>query len=99
MNTAPFQPAYGSGQVLASSAASATVDISKNARQICATNIGANVCYVRVFAIENGAQPATTSDYPVPPGAQVLVSKGEQDKLSHISPLGTTLHVMHGEGQ
>ena len=97
--SSPFQPAYGSGQVVAPGSSSATVTVDKGARQVCLTNLGANVCYVRVFSSADGALAAATTDYPVPPGAQVLVSKGDADRLSHISALGTTLHVMHGEGQ
>lgn len=93
----PVQPAYGSGQTLTPAAAAATVTIAKGNKQLILTNLGANVCHVRVgnTSIAN----ATTADYPVPAGAQVVISKSdEDDKLSHISASGTTLHVMNGEG-
>lgn len=94
---APVQPAYGTGQTLAPAAASATVAIPRGNKQQVLTNLGANVCYVRIGAAGLGA--ATVADYPVPPGAQVVVTRSDEDtQLSHIAPLGTTLHVMAGEG-
>jgi hypothetical protein len=93
---APVQPAYGSGQVLSPGAASATATLQKGSKQLILTNQGANVCYVRVG---QGVAAASTADYPVPAGAQVVITKAMDDnQLSHISPLGTTLHVMNGEG-
>ncbi len=94
---APIQPAYTTGQTLAPAAGSATATIRAGNKQQILTNLGANVCYVRIGASDLGA--ATVADYPVPPGAQVVVTRSDEDtKLSHISPLGTTLHVMNGEG-
>lgn len=94
---APIQPAYGSGQVLTPAAASATVSIAKGNKQQVLTNLGANVCYVRIGAVGLGA--ATTADFPIPAGAQVVVTRSDDDtQLSHISASGTTLHIMGGEG-
>lgn len=98
-NPSAFQPTYGSGQVVSPSGSSATVSISPDASQVCFTNLGASFCYVRVFAIENGAQAASAVDLPIPAGAQIVVSKGRQDRVSHQSAIGTTLHIMTGEGQ
>lgn len=94
---APVQPSYGSGQTLAPAAASATAAIPRGNKQEILTNLGANVCYVRIGAVGLGV--ATVADYPIPPGAQVVVTRSDEDtQLSHISPTGTTLHVMGGEG-
>lgn len=94
---APVQPAYGSGQTAASAAGSATVAIPRGNKQEVLTNLGANVCYVRIGA--SGLGPATAADYPIPPGAQVVVTRSDDDtQMSHISPTGTTLHYMGGEG-
>lgn len=93
---APIQPAYTTGQTLSPGAASAVATITRGNKQQILTNLGANVCYVRIGV---GAIVATAADYPVPAGAQVVVTRSEADTaLAHISPLGTTLHVMNGEG-
>lgn len=93
---APVQPAYGTGQVLAPAAASATAALTKGSKQLILTNLGAAVCYVRVGV---GAPAATTADFPVLAGTRVVVTKAEaDDSISHISATGTTLHVMNGEG-
>lgn len=93
---APVQPVYGSGAVVTPAAASASVTINAQSKQMILTNLGANVCYVR---IGNGTVVASTADYPVPSGAQLVVSKGDGDNvLAHISAAGTTLHYMPGEG-
>lgn len=92
----PFNPAYTTGQVVTPAAAAASITINGPAKQVCLTNLGVNVCYVRVSDV---AISATTADYPVPAGQQVLITKGDgQTILSHISAAGTTLHVMTGEG-
>jgi hypothetical protein len=93
----PVYPAYGSGQVLTPAAASATATIRTGNKQLILTNLGTNVCYVRVG--QSGLGAATTADYPIPAGAQVVVTRNEQDtQLSHISAAGTTLHAMNAEG-
>lgn len=97
MNKQPIQPAYGSGVPLAPGAASATATVAKGNKQLILTNTGANICYVRVGPATVAA--ATVADYPVPAGAQVVVTKAQDDNtIAHISPLGTTLHAMGGEG-
>lgn len=94
---APINPAYGSGQTVTPAAASATVTIPKGNKQQILTNLGAAVCYVRIGRTGLGA--ATVADYPVPAGAQVVVTRADEDnQLSYISATGTTLHIMNGEG-
>lgn len=93
----PIQPAYGTGAVLTPAAAAATVALAASNKQIILTNLGLNVCYVRVG--QTTVADASTADYPVPAGAQVVITKSQyDDRLSHISAAGTTLHIMSGEG-
>jgi hypothetical protein len=94
---APVQPGYGTGQVLTPAAGAATATLTPGSKQLILTNLGANVAYVRVGT--TGLAAASTADYPIPAGAQVVITKAMgDDKLSHISATGTTLHVMSGEG-
>lgn len=91
----PFNPQYGSGQVLSPAAGSANVTVPPT-KQLILTNLGVNVCYIRCG---ESSQTATTADYPVPPGLQVTITKDERHlNMAHISAGGTTLHVMGGEG-
>jgi hypothetical protein len=93
---APFCPAYTQGQTVSPGAAAASITIGLGAKNLCLTNTGSNVCYVRVGA---AGIEATAADYPVLGGAQVVLSKDEQHgTLSYISASGTTLHVLPGEG-
>lgn len=97
MNKQPIQPAYGSGVSAAPGVAAANATVSRGNKQLILTNTGANLCYVRVGTAAVAA--ASTADYPVPAGAQVVITKAMDDNtVSHISPLGTTLHIMNGEG-
>lgn len=96
MNIAPFNPAYTSGQTVTPAAAAASITVNPVSKNVCLTNLGANVCYVRLSDV---AISATVTDYPVPPGMQVIITKQDGHSiLSHISAAGTTLHVMTGEG-
>lgn len=97
-HTSAFAPSFGSGQVLTPAAASAQVVLAGgNTQTVCLTNLGDNVCYVRLGT--SGTVTATTADYPVPSGAQVVLTKSvDQNILAHISAAGTTLHVMTGNG-
>lgn len=96
MDARPFNPAYGSGQVVAPAAgALAVTNLNKGDQNVVVTNLGANVCYVRV----SDAGDASTADYAVPAGAQVCLTKApEQQRLSYISASGTSLHIMTGNG-
>lgn len=96
MDPRPFNPAYGSGQVVTSGAAAlAVTNLNKGDQNVVVTNLGSNVCYVRVM----DAGDASTADYPVLPGTQLSLTKGaEQTRLSHISATGTSLHIMTGNG-
>lgn len=90
----PFNPSYGQGQVVAPGAASASVSLRKGDKQVMLTNQGVNLCYVRI-----AAGNASTADYCVMAGQQVTLTKADDDvTLSHISALGTTLHIITGNG-
>jgi len=94
--TSPFTPAYGRGVTVTPAAASASVTIGGNSQTLCLTNLGANVCYIRMSDV---AVSATHSDYPIPGGAQVTITKPrEYGLLTHVSAAGTTLHIIPGEG-
>lgn len=88
----PFNPAYGSGQTV-TSGASAAVSINKGDQQVCITNTGGATAYVNAV----GAT-ASAADYPIPAGAQVVISKGDQGTLAHFCASSTTLHIMTGNG-
>lgn len=96
MIKAPFFPQYGSGQTVSPGAASATATLQAGTKNVVLTNGGLNVCYVRIGA---SAVAATTADMPILAGTQVVISKDQDHTaLTHISPSGTTLHIMTGEG-
>lgn len=91
-----FNPHYGSGAVVSPAATSASTLIGDGQASIVLTNLGDNVCYVRVG---NSTVTATTSDYPVLAGQQVSLTKfQDHTHIAHISADGTSLHVITGEG-
>lgn len=93
---APFNPAYTSGQTKTSAALAASFDLAAGTNQVCVTNTGSNIAYVR---IGSGSFAATTSDYPVLSGSQVVLTRAQDDTaVSHISASGTTLHFICGSG-
>ena len=93
---APFNPAYTSGQTKTSAALAASFSVAAGTNQVCITNTGSYIAYVRIGV---GSFAATTEDYPVPSGAQVVLTKAQDDTVvSHISASGTTLHFICGNG-
>lgn len=87
----------GTNQTLTPGAASASITINKNAKRVRLHNAGANICFVRIGTAASGT-PVTTADVPMPAGAVIVLNKGmDEDTLSHISALGTTLYVQTGE--
>jgi hypothetical protein len=91
----PFNPAYGSGQSVTAGADS-SVAVNQEDAQVCVTNTGGALAYVRV-----GSAAATAADYPILPGCQAIISKGvtSNDKtLHHFCATSTTLHIMTGNG-
>ena len=97
MIDAPVFPCYGTGQSVSPASAAGSAAVLKGNKQMILTNLGANVCYAKIG--KQGAPAASASDYPVPGGAQLVVSRAmDDDTIYFISPLGTTLHYMNGEG-
>ena len=95
----PFNPQYGSNQVLTAAASSATATLSTGSKQVRVYNSGANKGYFRIYNSKSGAQSATASDCPVGPGLATTVTKDQdQDSIAYISSTGTTFEVMTGEG-
>lgn len=94
---APFNPSYTRGITVTPAAASANSEIATDSKQICMTNLGANVCYIRIG--DSATMAATTADYPIPSGAQLVVTRDpSQTRIAYISAAGTTLHILPGEG-
>lgn len=94
---APFNPAYTRGIIVTPAAASANSAIATDAKQICLTNLGANVCYIRIG--DSATMTATTADYPIPAGAQLAITRDPAHQyIAYISAAGTTLHILPGEG-
>jgi hypothetical protein len=93
---APINPAYAQGQTVAAGAVSAQATVNTESKQLCITNLGSNVAYIRVGS---GVFAATTADMPILAGSQVSITKGDGDnKIAYISADGTSLHVIPGEG-
>lgn len=71
--TDSFQPAYGKGITVAPTGTSASSTLGDGAENVVITNLSSSViAYVR---IGEGAQTATTADYPVLPSTQISLSK------------------------
>lgn len=95
-DSSPFSPSYNRGVTVTPAAASASTTIGGATNTLCLTNLGANVCYVR---LSDAATTASTADYPIPGGAQVVITKPrDYDIVAYISAAGTTLHILPGEG-
>jgi hypothetical protein len=91
-----FNPAYGRGVVVSPAATTASSEIGVGSKSIVLTNLGDNVCYVRVGG---STVTATTADYPVLSGQQVSLGKFQDyTHVAYISADGTSLHIIAGEG-
>ena len=96
--TDSFQPAYGTGFTVAPSGTSASSTFSVDTENVVITNLSSSVtAYVR---IGEGAQTATTADYPVLPSTQVSLSKGRYDNTVAYITGGSagSLHILPGRG-
>jgi hypothetical protein len=92
----PFSPAYTQGQIVSATATAASVEIEKHARNVAVSNLNTQIAYVR---IGTSGIAATTADFPILPGCQVIITKADgQGTLSYISAVGTSLHIIPGEG-
>jgi hypothetical protein len=97
-NTETFAPAYGSGVTVAPGVASASSTLAVASEGVVITNLSTTVTsYVRVG---EGAQVATTADYPVLPGTQVSLSKARGERtVAYIAPAGGgSIHIIPGRG-
>lgn len=94
---ATFAPSYTKGVTIAPGIASASTTIGAGSKSLCLTNLSATVCYVRVSSV---AASATAADYPIPPNAQVSISKPQDDSIvSYVTSAGVaSLHIIPGEG-
>lgn len=92
-----FSPSYGSGIIVAPGTVTASSTIRTGNDSVCLTNTGSVLCFVRVGP---AGTVATTADYPVPPLAQVTITKfQDHDTIAYITQAGTAaLHVMTGTG-
>lgn len=100
-----FQPVYGAGITETASTSSnqytldaATKRSGGGSKAACVTNQGVtNGVYFRIGA---GTITATDTDYYLPPGAQVVVSKAEtDDQIAFLSAASTSpVHAVPGEG-
>lgn len=92
-----FNPSYGSGVIVAPGTVSASAALPKTTKSVCLTNLGSTACFVRVGV---AGVVATTADYPVPPSAQVVITKFQDyDAIAYVTASGTaSLHIMTGEG-
>ena len=68
----PFNPAYTQGQTVTTAAATASIEIGQGNKTFCLTNTGSAYCYVRSGS---SGVVATSADYIVPPGSQVMITK------------------------
>lgn len=97
--TDSFQPSYGNGITVAPSGTSASsTSVGDGAENVVITNLSSNVIsYVR---IGEGAQTATTADYPVLPSTQVSLSKARYESTIAYITGGSTgsLHIIAGRG-
>jgi hypothetical protein len=98
-NLAPFNPHYGTNQVVTPAAASASVVVGAGNKQLRILNTGSNIGYFKTFISANGSVSATTADCPVGPNMATTVTKFEDhDSVAYISAAGTTFQIMTGEG-
>lgn len=98
-NLAPFNPHYGTNQVVTPAAASASVVVGAGNKQLRILNTGSNIGYFKTFKASDGAVSATTADCPVPASMASTVTKFEDhDSVAYISASGTTFQIMTGDG-
>ena len=96
----PFNPRWGSNQLLTANGTSANATLSGYTKQIHIENTGTtNPVYVRCYLYANGVTDATTADFRISPGIIEVITKTQDfDRMSYISASGTTLEIIEGEG-
>lgn len=93
-----FNPAYGNGITVAPGVVSAASVIdTKTSKSLCLSNLGTEVCYIKVG---DSDVVATVADYPVLVGAQVTITKDQDHThIAYLTAAGVgSLHVIKGEG-
>lgn len=98
--TQPFNPKWGSNQLLTANSGSQMATVNGQTKQIHIENTGTtNPVYVRTGQIVNGTVTATTADFRVSPGTVEVITKPQDDnRLAYISAAGTTFEIIEGEG-
>lgn len=96
-----FQPNFGRGQTLSvtTSSVSATTFTTNDVTNtdLYVYNAGAGIAYARWG---NGAQTATASDVPLPPGSVQVFYKGTATDFAAISASGTnSVLIITGKGR
>lgn len=96
MDINPFSPVYGSGVSVTATSSSQSATIQDGSIGVVVTNTGTNLAYVNLSP--NGGA-ATSADYLVLPSSQVVLPRSDEvTSFRYISPAGTTLHVICGQG-
>ena len=94
---APFAPSYGAGVTVAPGSTSANSKIGGTTQTLCLTNLGAYTAYVHCG--EDNTVVAGTTDYPIPAGMQVTITKPRDYQwVAYYAATTTSVHVMPGEG-
>ena len=93
----PFNPTYGSNQVLTAGASSLNAAIASGNKQVIVTNSGTNIGYVKITT--DPAATASTADMPILPKTLITLTKPmDSAYIAYISATGTTIQVITGEG-
>lgn len=98
MNKNPFAPEYGATVAIAQSASSTSANVPTGTKQLCLTNTGPAVAFVRV---SQGASTATGADFPILPNTHRLITRFQDWGVVSViwSAAGSgTLYVTPGEG-
>lgn len=98
----PFNPKWGSNQVVSATSPAALITIDGSNESVRVYNSGAtNKGYVRIYRAADyagiSAPVASAADYPIGPNMASVITKAVgDDTLSYFSAAGTTLEVMTG---
>lgn len=96
----PFAPHYGATVPLSGSTIAATATVQRGNKQWRITNKGTEDIFCRGYDSRDGAQTATTADFPVMGGQSTTITVPEgYDKMSYVTSSGTaTGYLTPGEG-
>lgn len=95
----PFNPRWGSNQIVSPAAGSASITVGGQTKQIHIENTGTNPMSIRTGNSANGTVTATTADFRISPGTvEVITKPQDDDKVAYISASGTTAEIIEGEG-